>query len=154
MDCPICFELIQNSCVGSCMHHFCYTCLIKWISFGGCICPKCKNFIYEIKFDKEFDSINNNIETPIVTEYTKKINIYFEDSVKPGITIGSNSGPGVKILKLNKGDKCYDSGLQINDIILFLNNVPCNTHVDAVLIIKDSYERKRELCFELLILKK
>ena len=153
MECPICFEIIKNSCVGSCMHHFCYTCLVKWISFGGCKCPNCKRFIYEIKFDREFDELNNNTETSLTSEYTKKIMVYFEDNVPPGITICPNSGPGVKIVKLNKQDKCYNSGLKVGDIILFLNNVPCNTHADAILIIKDSFERKRELCFELLILK-
>ena len=29
MECPICFNLIENSCVGSCMHHYCYTCLVN-----------------------------------------------------------------------------------------------------------------------------
>ena len=155
MECPICFEIIKNSCVGSCMHHFCYACLIKWISFGGCKCPTCKKFIYEIKFDREFDKLNNNIETSFTSEHTKKIMIYFNDHLTPpGITLCSNKGPGVKILKLDTHDKCYNSGLQINDVILFLNNVPCNTHNNAILIIKDAFERKLELCFELLVLKK
>ena len=73
MECPICFEIIENSCIGSCMHHYCYKCLIKWISFGGIICPSCKQTIYEIKMDKEFDLINNpNTINIIIEEYTRK----------------------------------------------------------------------------------
>ena len=37
MDCPICFNLINNSAIGSCTHHFCLSCLVKWCEFGGII---------------------------------------------------------------------------------------------------------------------
>jgi hypothetical protein len=153
MDCPICFDLIKDSCVGPCLHHFCYACLTKWISFGGYKCPKCKQFIYEIKFDREFDIINNPDNSSTVSEYTKKINIDFNDSIHPGITISSSKGPGVKITKLNKNDKCYKSGLRVNDVIIFLNNVPCNNHSDTILVIDESFEKNKILCFELLIFK-
>ena len=39
MDCPICYKIIENSCIGSCVHHYCYSCLIKWCKFGGTTCP-------------------------------------------------------------------------------------------------------------------
>lgn len=152
MECSICFELIENSCVGSCMHHYCYKCLIKWISFGGIICPSCKQTIYEIKMDKEFDLINNpNNSNNIVEEYTKKITLNFISDQPPGITIQNINGFGVKIIKLNKKDVCYKSGLREGDIILKLNNIPCYNHNDAIKIIKNSFEKRQILNCDLLI---
>ena len=155
MECPICFEIIQNSCVGSCMHHYCYNCLLKWIHRGGTKCPICKKFIYEIKLDKEFDSINNKENNNELTrEYTKKTIINFDDSLPPGITITSNKGIGVKICKLNSKDKFYKEGYRVNDILLFLNNVPCTEHYESIKIIKHAYENKKDLIVESLIIKK
>ena len=57
MDCPICFNIIKKSAIGSCTHHFCISCLIKWCEFGGTKCPTCKLPIIEIRPDKEFDEI-------------------------------------------------------------------------------------------------
>lgn len=152
MECPICFELIENSCVGSCMHHFCYKCLTKWISFGGLVCPSCKNAIYEIKFDKEFDILNNpNNKNNIIQEYTRKIKLNFVSELPPGITIQNMNGFGVKIIKLNKNAVCYKSGLRIGDIITKLNNIPCYNHNDAIKIIKNSYEKRQLLNCDLLI---
>jgi len=152
MECPICFEIIENSCIGSCMHHYCYKCLIKWISFGGIICPSCKQTIYEIKMDKEFDLINNPNNINIVIEqYTRKLNVIFESNKPPGITIENLTGLGVKIIKLNKKDVCYNSGLRVGDVILKLNNIPCYSHDDAIKVIKNSYEKRQMLICDLLI---
>ena len=73
MECPICFEIIENSGIGPCMHHYCYKCLIKWISFGGIQCPSCKQTIYEIRMDKEFDLINNPNNINILIEQSFSI---------------------------------------------------------------------------------
>ena len=163
MECPICFEIINNSCVGSCMHHICYKCLIKWLNHGGTKCPVCKKYIYEIKFDKEFDQINNinninnsssNSSNNNISEYTKKIIIDFSDGIPPGITIASNKGIGLKIIKLNKNDKIYKAGFRINDVILFLNNVPCINHSESIKIIKYAYENRKQLIIESMIVKK
>ena len=70
------------------MHYYCYKCLIKWIPFSGIITPSCKQTIYEIKMDKEFDLINNpNNKNIIIEEYTRKIYVIFESNKLPGITI-------------------------------------------------------------------
>lgn len=153
MDCPICFNLIEKSCVGSCMHHYCYNCMIKWLSFNT-FCPICKKQILEIKLDKEFDSINNPLESINLEEITKKVIIKFDDNVPPGITISNNSGPGIKVKDLKKNDKCYLSGLRKDDIILFMNSVPCNKHEHCIKIIEESYKTNTELICELLIIKK
>lgn len=30
MECPICYDYINISCIPSCTHHFCYSCILKW----------------------------------------------------------------------------------------------------------------------------
>ncbi len=123
MDCPICYNLIENSCIESCCHHYCYKCLIRWCYNGGVSCPICKVPLFELKLDREFDSINNPTVCEIQLDFLKEISIDFGDNniVKnnPGITLINNSGPGVKIKKLHKDAKCYEAGLRENNILLF-----------------------------------
>lgn len=152
MECPICFEIIENSCVGPCMHHFCYKCLMKWISFGGINCPSCKQIIYELKFDKEFDLINNpNNMCNQNEEYSNKIYIDFRSGKPPGIVIQNLVGLGVKVIKLNNTGACYKSGLKVGDIILKLNNIPCYNNSDSIEIIKSCHNKNIILVCEILI---
>ena len=144
MECPICYNIITNSCIGSCTHHFCLPCLIQWCSFGGTNCPTCKTPIIEIRCDKEFDSINNPEDNTIsITNMTNKFTIKFDKNDIAGITLENNynfSGfgtraPGVTISKINERHKCYKSGLRKNDILLFLNSIPCVDHKQSINII-------------------
>ena len=143
MDCSICFEPIKNSCSTICKHKYCYECLLKWINFGGTKCPLCKEFIYEINIDSEF--INNE---NITEEYIIKKTLDFGNSEHPGITISSNNGFGIKITKLKKNDKFYKEGFRVNDIILFLNGVPCKQHSSSIKIIEYAYKNKKKLFVE------
>lgn len=154
MDCIICQSKIKESGIGSCRHHFCFSCLINWCENGGTSCPICKTFIYEIKRDLEFDILLNqiykkdketqdNFKSLINFLPTNTINIYFNKNEKAGITLENNfrsknllkRGPGVKIIKINSKDKCYTSGLRINDVIISLNNIPCIDHKQSIDII-------------------
>ena len=65
MRCIICHEDIVRSCIGSCTHHFCYQCLVKWCKQKN-TCPICNEIINEIRYDPEFDSLNNQSITDIV----------------------------------------------------------------------------------------
>ena len=148
MECPICFNVIKYSSVGSCTHHYCTMCLIDWCMHGGISCPKCKTFISEIKPDKEFDSINTsiinydinyNINMDISQNY-KTVIVYFKQRDSAGITLKNNyknynRAPGVKIFKIDKKNTCYESGLRINDIIININNIPCINHKQAIDIV-------------------
>ena len=153
MECSICLNLIENSCVGSCMHHFCYICLLKWCVQGSS-CPICKKYIYEIKFDKEFDSINNpTISLPIIS-LTKQIIVDFSGSasnIVPGITLVNYKGIGVKISNLKKNGQCFIKGLRKEDIILYINNVPSLRHKDSIEIINNAFLTKTSLCFYILL---
>ena len=67
LECSICMSTIKNSCIGSCNHHFCYSCLLKWITIKqtkdntSASCPKCRTLINEIRMDPEFDLLIFNI---------------------------------------------------------------------------------------------
>ena len=150
MECSICFKKIENSCIGSCTHHFCYVCLTHWCYMGGIKCPICQTPIYEIRLDREFDMINGSPSTPINAEFLKKINVQFS-SIKPGITLVKNKGPGVKIKSLKHNEQCYLSGLREGDIIMFIGGVPCVNHKDVVFIIDNAFLCKKLLGFDLLI---
>ena len=151
MECPICYDYINISCITSCAHHFCYDCILKWCrKKENPQCPICKISIRELKFDKEFDELNkkllNNDENykknylSLPTEYNKYLDIFKKnkkkyidfnknnENIQIGITLKNNNGPGVKIVKLNKNNMAFNSGLQINDILLYINNIECTNH--------------------------
>ena len=165
MNCPICFSIIENSCVPSCSHHFCYECLIKWVKNNGNNCPICKQFINEIKIDTEFDILqkiilqniknynnilDNNLHTNNILNKLSNhkeliilpedigftsIDTKYNDNDKIGITIKNNNGPGVKVISLKKDKLAYKHGVRVNNIILFINNIPCQNHQQSVDII-------------------
>jgi len=144
MDCPICFTLMKNSCIGSCMHHFCLPCLIQWCEHGGRTCPICKTIICEIKQDLEFNQINSPESSDVDSNfYNNAIIVDFSKNSSTGITLENNyicgkRGPGVIITKIDKNKNFYLSGLRKNDVILFINNIPCVGHKQSIIQIDDS----------------
>jgi hypothetical protein len=166
MDCPICFNIIKKSAIGSCTHHFCISCLIKWCEFGGTKCPTCKLPIIEIRPDKEFDEITEQYlsdsfdlsdELDLSNNY-EKITVNFKKNDLAGVTLENNygflnmnsRGPGVVISKINEYQFCYKCGLRKNDIILFINNIPCSDHKQAVDIINGCCSANIKMTCELL----
>jgi len=156
MDCPICFNVIKNSAMGSCTHHFCLPCLLKWCEFGGTKCPKCKVLLSEIKLDREFDNIISLIEDqesenisnnlPLIKDKetnTSNVIVIFGKDTLAGITLENNynwlglgtKGPGVVISKIKQDNQCYKNGLRKKDIILFINNIPCINHEQTIQIV-------------------
>ena len=147
MECPICLEIISNSCYANCSHHFCYNCLIKWCIKGGTTCPMCKNRMYQIILDKEFDLKNNpNTSIKIKKELTKIIYVNFNDKLQPGIRITERKknekyihNYGVVVSNLEKNKKLIKY-LKQNNIILYLNGMPCVKPHSTIEIIKYYYE--------------
>ncbi len=133
-ECPICLENIKYATVGSCMHHFCYFCLFNHCKtcYKNNIyakCPLCKEPINELKLDREFDKL---ITGPILPHFNLKNEIIIDCSCTindPGLTIKNNTkGPGIIIIKLNKYGLFQEYNFKIGDIILFINDIPCNNH--------------------------
>ena len=146
MECPICLDYIKNSCTGSCYHHFCFKCLSKWCLTNNS-CPICKTYINQIIYDKEFDMINlqlskitnldisSNISSNIaLNSNIFNLTICFDDNInkKLMMTLKNNSGPGVYVYKINNNCRAYHYGLRNNDIILFINNIPCYNHKQTI----------------------
>ena len=126
MDCPICFEKIINSAIGSCSHHFCYNCLLQWCKLND-QCPICKTNIREIRFDIEFDRLLNN--NKIILNRNEKV---IESNNLKITLINNTKGPGVKIKNVN------NNLLKIGEIILFINGISIINHKQAIDIINHS----------------
>lgn len=156
MECPICFEIISNSCYPSCSHHFCYKCLKKWCYNGGITCPMCKNRMFQIILDKEFDLKNNpKCKEKIEKEYTKTIYVNFDDKIQPGITVKDRSpsmnkiyNNGIIVTNLEKNKK-LKGFLKKGDVILYLNGVPCINSRNSIELIKHYYESEGMLKIEI-----
>jgi len=156
MECPICYDLISNSCYGNCNHHYCYKCFKKWCLMGGDKCPMCKEIIYQIILDKEFDLNNNPTnKEEIKKELTETIYVKFENKLKPGIKIAERVNLynketfGVIVKKLEK-NKVLINYLQENDIIMYLNGVPCINAKNTIEIIKKYFNNNDILKIEIL----
>lgn len=140
MECSICLQPITNSCIGSCTHHFCYNCMIKWCKQVN-QCPKCRCPIREIRYDPEFDLINgaSNMEININLEEKQEKILKLSNDSTAGITLKNNdNGPGVKINKLTLTGQARKSGFNVGDIIIFMNGTPCLNHVHSIDIINQA----------------
>ena len=151
MECAICLTNIITSCVGSCNHHFCAECLLKWCKTNN-ICPKCKYVIREIKADPEFDYLvyillnnfddrsnemyggngNYSLFGGLHSKITCEIIISFPPNSTAGITLKNCDGPGVKITKLDYNGRARICGLRVGDVIISINNVPCINHKQTI----------------------
>ena len=162
MECPICYNIIINSAIGSCTHHFCKACLIRWCEFGGTKCPTCNALITHIRVDPEFDQINGT--THMNSNYTdqNKVVVNFEKDDHAGITLENNysymglgeRGPGVIISKINEKYKCYKNGLRKGDIVLSINNIPCVNHYQSVDIINNCVMNSTKMTCSMLKMRK
>ena len=160
MDCPICFNVIENSCIGSCTHHFCLPCMLRWCHHGGTDCPKCKTPIISIREDKEFDSLNNpDAKVPkMFNPIGDSLIINFEPNDVAGVTLENNAklrelgirAPGVIISKINEKQKCYQVGLRKKDILIFINNVPCMDHKQTIDVINSCVVSQKPMECQLL----
>ena len=137
MECGICLELVNNSCIGSCVHHFCYNCMIKWCRHSN-QCPKCRFQISEIRLDPEFDLVNGalNMEINIKIDDKKEKILLLPENTDAGITLKNNTnGPGVVISKIISNGQARQCDFKLGDIILFMNGVPCQNHKQCIDII-------------------
>ena len=145
MECPICYDTIQYSAIGTCTHHFCFKCLLNWVQNNGEKCPICKTRILSIRRDLEFDKLigNNEIE---LDKLIKTIKINFNKDERAGITLTNNFSknylqkkiPGVKVSNIVKNQNCFKYGVKKGDIILFINNIPCINHEQVIQIIDEA----------------
>ena len=148
MDCSICLEKIKNGCKSSCSHYFCFPCLLNWFLYGGKNCPLCKTFIHEIKLDSviKYPIVPNQINTTsckhIIIDFPKK---------SFSLSLENHLGYGIKVKSLKRSSQGFLSGLRKNDLILFINNIPCVDKYQSGWIIKKCTENGTPLDFLILI---
>ena len=131
-ECPICLDKIKYASVGSCMHHFCYFCLFKHCKFSD-ECPMCKTKINEIKLDREFDILINGDTLPTLKYKNEVLLIPIPEIKDPGLTIQNNKkGPGIVITKIKSSGLFCKYNFQVKDVLLFINDVPCNNHIHVM----------------------
>lgn len=132
MDCPICYTLIKNATICSCVHHFCHDCIVEWCKIKN-TCPVCNECIFELRLDLEFDQLNRG-NSSVLLNSLNQITVEIPIGSKPGVSL-KNNNPGVKVIKLNKNDQFYKHGVALNSVILFINNIPCINHKQSIDII-------------------
>lgn len=134
MECLICLDDIKISCAPTCMHHFCYGCIIKWCHTSN-QCPKCRQPIRSIHLDPEFDSLMGSSSETIGDAIAPCPSVIIDLSVNSnvGITLGNaRHSPGVTVERLNTKMQAHKCGLRKGDIILTMNNVPCHEHQSTI----------------------
>lgn len=144
-ECPICLDQIKYATVGSCMHHFCYFCLFKHCKFSD-KCPMCKTEIHEIKLDREFDILINGDTLPTLKYKNEVLLIPISEIKDPGLTIKNNKkGPGVVITKIKSSGLFCKYNFQEKDVLLFINDVPCNNHIHVMKQIMNLFQSCKPL---------
>ena len=113
-------------------------------------CPICKENICDVRFDREFDNVNNPNDIKVHITLNKTISILFND-LSPGITIKNFKGIGVQVCALKDNEQCFMSGIRIGDIIVRINRIPSIEHSKAIKIINDCFNYKKKIDFEILI---
>jgi len=135
MECGICLENIEHSCVVlPCMHHFCFVCVIQTCHLQHTRCPKCRSFIHGVLRDKEFDNLHGHRES-IHTTIPMNRNVIRIDAGTAGIgiTLCNNVRPfGVVVSDVESGGRAERSGILKGHIILAINNVPCISHHSSI----------------------
>tara|TARA_B100000989_G_C19303604_1_gene369532 strand:+ start:74 stop:409 length:336 start_codon:yes stop_codon:yes gene_type:complete len=89
--------------------------------------------------DYQFQNLVNIIENKNIKKEnfniinSKEIILFNQDNKFKiaGVTLKNNKGPGVTIIKLKKFS-LFDHYLKVNDILLFINGVPCINHKDVI----------------------
>ena len=163
-ECPICLDQIKYATVGSCMHHFCYFCMLKHCKFSN-KCPMCKIDIHELKLDREFDSLLNGDSLPTLRCQNEIFinNYYHENEISldngnnehskknknidnPGLTIKNNTkGPGVIISKIKSSGLFSKYNFKCGDTLLFINEVPCNNHIHVMSQIMNLFQSNKPM---------
>ena len=82
----------------------------------------------------------NNIDNNIDNSNNSNIffiTICFDDNLDKNIqlTLKNNKGPGVYVSKITNLCRAYHYGMRKNDVILFINNIPCYNHKQSISLI-------------------
>ena len=118
-DCSICFNH-TNNVVMPCRHTICESCIGKWYAKKQCLkCPVCRQNLHSFT--------ENNVNDADLIVFCNQNDHY-------GITLKSCSD-GVVVVKANKNDCAYNSGLKKNTRITHMNGISVKSHENAIKIL-------------------
>ena len=145
-ECAICMRAISFSCTGgSCAHHFCAACLLQFSASvhhtseerrpraPGRDCPKCRAPLTQLILDTEYDEfIGGATRRPNdLSPFT--VSLCLQRGQHAGITVKSTDDKfGVRLTEVKRRDAAYKAGLRKDDIIIWINGVPCRGHEETV----------------------
>ena len=138
MTCPICLtEYIEDNCLTSCDHNFCYNCLVKWLNTETSICPICREVITYFDCNQErtrIISIASNTDNESVLSYIQKLrcrlNFYkLFTLIFGGLFFLNKINDQKRIDNItSKYDECHNNSIIINnylndrDFVFMLHN--------------------------------
>ena len=67
-----------------------------------------------------------------------------EPTLKAGITLTNDLNNGVRITRLNPRDAAHQSGLHVNDVLTYINHIPCRDHRDVVTMWNEGAQMAKE----------
>ena len=117
--CSICFNHTNNVVV-PCRHTICESCMNKWYKKKQCIkCPVCRQTLHSFteKIVHDADLI-----------------MFCGENDHYGVTLKS-CPEGVIVVKVDKNDCAYNSGLKKNTKITHINGISIKSHENAVKIL-------------------
>jgi len=137
---------VNSSCTGgSCTHHFCAPCYLRWCASSSFDCPKCRAPVTTLCLDAEFDTLCDagratagaaaRARAQELLPFT--ISMQIEPGKHAGITLSNVAeGPGVRVDAVRRRDAAYKAGMREGDVLIWLNGAPCRTHKEVVELIE------------------
>ena len=141
-ECPICYASTPLDVVlRPCGHRFCSTCISKHLSiqFDSAKCPICRAPIALPEGIRVHESQKGFV---LIIRMVKNRRV--------GLTLMNGiNGSGVKVKKVSKDDLAVAAGIQRGDCIISINNIPCLSHAQGVMIIDAATVASIDLTFKI-----
>lgn len=128
-DCPICMESYSDDAattIQPCGHLFCRTCIARTFK-NNLECPLCRGVPSSVTTIGTGTSTGTCITSMASTIKTVLIKCVINPQQHAGITL-ADAAHGVRVLRTNVCDAARASGIQINDVIVCINGLPCTSH--------------------------
>ena len=127
-------------CVLGCGHQFQCTCIRKWLETDTAYrCPMCRTTLFKCTPSIPLTSLHS---THGRAGKAKIKVIQVLKSARPGLTVSTNALGGVRVDAVVKHDAAAEAGINVGDVITYMNDVPCNGHEQAISILEAAFEYK------------
>ena len=141
-ECCICYEpMLQGQmCTLGCKHSFHCTCIRKWLlTDNDYRCPICRTALFKCTPSIPLTSL-----CAIPTRGRIKW-IQAHKQLRPGMTLSTSPGGGVRVERVMQHDAAAKAGIKVGDVILYMNDVPCHGHTQAVCMLEAAFEHMTDV---------